>query len=267
MHLVLDIGGTKTRIGIVSETYKLLESSLILTNKDYKSGIDKLFNFIKAKNIRFSKICLGIAGMMDKGRLYSSPNLKDWVGKPIVDDFKNQFTSEFYIENDAALSGLGEAVYGAAKGYKIVSYITISTGIGGARIVNGRIDEKVYGFEPGHHKIVLKKGKSSFESLASGKAIKKKFGDKAENIFDKSTWNKIIKNVSIGVCNSIYFWSPEIIVLGGGVTSSEMFDLNLLKKEVKKKILKTYPKSPLIVKSVLGDFSGIWGGIAYLRGN
>lgn len=54
-----------------------------------------------------------------------------------------------FLANDADLVGLGEAVYGAGKGYKVVAYFTVSTGVGGARIVNKRIDKGVFSFEPG----------------------------------------------------------------------------------------------------------------------
>ena len=265
MNLALDIGGTKTRIGLISDSYKLLDSFFLLTDKNYESGVKNIFNFIKNQDVRISKICLGIAGVMNQGKLYSSPNMKNWIGKPIETDFKKEFSAEVYIENDAALAGLGEAIYGAGKNHKIVSYITVSTGVGGSRIVNGMIDNKVYGFEPGKHRIFCKKSPSSFESLVSGKSIKKIYDQDAEKISDKKVWGEIMKNVALGVTNSIYFWSPEIVVLGGGVALSESFDIQLLREEVEKRVIKTYPKVPVITKAALGDFSGIWGGIAYLR--
>ena len=55
-----------------------------------------------------------------------------------------------YLANDSDLDGLGEATVGAGKGFNIVAYITVSTGIGGVRIVGGKIDVSTYGFEPGH---------------------------------------------------------------------------------------------------------------------
>src|SRR6185436_9338463 len=50
------------------------------------------------------------------------------------------FNCPVYLENDAALCGLGEASVGAGQGSKIMVYLTISTGVGGARIVGGKID-------------------------------------------------------------------------------------------------------------------------------
>jgi glucokinase len=283
MNIVLDIGGTKTRVGLVSDAYNLLETSILLTSKNFSKGIKDIFEFIKGKDIRVNGICLGLPGELDNKRekLFFAPNLKGWIGKPIGEVFMQEFAAKVFIENDAALAGLGEAVYGAGKDYKIVSYITISTGVGGARIVNKNIDEKVYGFEPGHHIVcsdritssccssstACEKSFETFEDIASGKSIRRIWGKSPRVINDKKIWGEIIKNVAVGISNSICFWSPELVVLGGGVALSDYFDITILKKEVVRIIRKTYPAAPEIKKAQLGDFAGLWGGIAYLARN
>ncbi len=271
MKLVLDIGGTKTRIGIVSDTYKLLETSNFKTAANYKTGLKNIFDFIMSKDIRISSACVGIAGVLEKGVLYSSPNLRGWIGKPIKEDFENEFKIKVGFENDAALAGLGEAVYGAGKDYKIIAYITIGTGVGGARIVNRNIDERTYGFEPGHMAFLLETGSKktnfSFESLVSGKYIKRIYGKAPEDITQKEIWREIVKSAAAGISNAIYFWTPNIVILGGGVALTDNFDITMLKKELERMLVATYPKIPEIKKAVLGDFSGIWGGILYLMNN
>jgi glucokinase len=271
VNIILDIGGTKTRIGIVNDSFKLLDTEILETAANYSDGIKNIFDFVASKDFRISNVIIGIAGVMDSGVLYSSPNLKGWLGKTLKYDFEKEFKAKIYLENDAALAGLGEAVYGAGKDYKIVSYLTIGTGVGGARIINKCIDERVYGFEPGHMVFISKEksktSQASFESLISGKSIKRIYSNEPEDITDKKIWDEIIKNAAIGISNTIYFWNPDIFVLGGGVAMSELFEVALLKKEVEKILIKTYPKIPEIKKSALGDFGGIWGGIAYLKSN
>ena len=270
MNLVLDIGGTKTRIGFVSDTYRLLETSFLLTPKKYSDGLKNIFSHVKSRDVRAARACVGIAGVLSEGKLYYSPNLKGWIGKPIISDFRKEFGNDVVFENDAALAGLGEATYGAGKDYKNIGYLTIGTGVGGAKIVDKRIDNKVYGFEPGRmffqNISKTKRNKYiSFENLVSGKAIKRIYGATPETITDVLVWSKILKNIAVGVCNAVYLWNPEVIILGGGVTLSDNFDIVLLRKEVRKILKKTYPSTPQIKKSLLGDFSGIWGGIAFLK--
>ena len=277
MYLILDIGGTKTRIGLVNDAFKLLETFCMLTEKKYDNGIKNIFSYINNKDIRVTNVCVGIAGVLNNDKLYSSPNLQGWIGKPIKKDFEDNFSGKVFIENDAALAGLGEAVYGAGKNIRIVSYITIGTGVGGVRIVDKKIDAKTYGFEPGRQIMNISlEGRSgsgkrsannllSFESLVSGRSIQKIYGNLPEEIEDKKTWKKIINNIAVGISNMVYFWSPEAVILGGGVTRSDFFDVTLLEKEFERILKKTYPEAPKIKKSTLGDFSGIWGGIEYIK--
>ena len=276
MDLVLDIGGTKTRVGFIGDARNLLETSFFPTSKNFDDEINKIFRYLNDKDVRIINICIGLPGVLDKRKemLYSSPNLRGWIGKPIKKVFEKEFSSKVILENDAALAGLGESVYGAGKDFKIVTYLTISTGIGGVRIVNKYIDDKTYGFEPGQHILFGKccnsngipgKGMLTFEDIVSGKSIKRIYGKLPEEITDGKLWDKIMDDLSVGIANTIYYWSPEVIVLGGGVTHSDNFDLKLLKSKIEKIVENTYPSIPEIKKSVLGDFSGIYGGIYYLN--
>lgn len=271
MKLVLDIGGTKTRVGLVSDTYKLLDTTVFNTSSDYRDGVKNIFDCVASKNVRISGICIGIAGISGDGKLYSSPNLKGWINMPLAGDFEKEFKSKVYLKNDAALAGLGEAVYGAGKEYRIVTYLTIGTGVGGARIVNKSIDESAYGFEPGHTrlftKIKTKVTEASLETLISGRAIKKNYGKAPETVSDKKIWNDVLSYSAIGVGNTVFYWSPDIVVIGGGVGLSESFNIPHLEKELENILLSTYPKIPDIKKAALGDFSGMWGGISYLKDN
>ena len=154
MFLLFDIGGTKMRLARSDDGVSFGEPAVIETPKEYASG---MVHFIEAARKLsggkpFDTIAGGIAGPFgtQKGSLLMSPNLGNWVGKPFREDLAREFNAPIYIENDSALASLGEAVSGAGKGSRIVAYLTISTGVGGARIVDGAIDEKSVGFEPGH---------------------------------------------------------------------------------------------------------------------
>src|SRR3989338_2224336 len=118
----------------------------------------------------------GLPGVFDreKTKILRSPNLPLWEAKPIAEEFMSKFRVPVILENDSALGGLGEALHGAGIGRKIVAYIAIGTGIGGARIVEGRIDERSHGFEPGHQIIDCGSGRD-LESMISGRALGKQY--------------------------------------------------------------------------------------------
>lgn len=258
----------------VSEDLKNFSKTQILeTPQNYEEGI-ALFKK-KAKELthgqKIEAIAGGIAGPFDekKRALVASPQLKDWIGKPFKKSLEQEFSAQVYIENDAALAGLGEAIYGAGRGYPVVAYLTVSTGVGGARLVNGKIDEKTIGFEPGHQIIDADKTLCPecdgvhLGAMINGRSFEKRFGQRAENIDDPEVWSKTVKYLAYGLHNVTVFWSPEIIVLGGGV----MRKIEIVKVEEElRKTLQIFPEIPVLKKAELGDLGGLWGAMVFLKG-
>ena len=178
------------------------------------------------------------------------------------------FRAPVFLENDAALTGLGEVWYGAAKGKKIAVFITVSTGVGGSRIVNGKIDANFFGFEPGHQILDIGacSGKICKDSYLlnriSGSAIKKRFNKKPEEISSKKIKDDLSRWLAIGLNNAIVFWSPEIIVLGGSIMN--IIPLDKVRGHLRK-ILKIFPAPPPIKKAALGDLGGLYGALILLK--
>ncbi len=197
----------------------------------------------------------GIAAVIDpmQKKILRAPHLNAWEGKDFPCD---------YLQNDAAMGALGEALYGAGKGKEIVAYITIGTGVGGARVVRGKIDENSQGFEPGHH--ILNNGES-FEELVSGTAILKKYGKEAKDITDPKIWEEMARWLAVGLYNTNLFWSPNVLILGGSMIVKETaipFDkVSYLLSELKP----IFAQFPPVEKAMLGDLAGLWGAMGYLN--
>ena len=113
------------------------------------------------------------------GVIYSPPNLPGWDNVPLLDSFRKQFNVPVFIENDAHAAALGEYMFGAGRGSELMVYLTISTGIGGGVIIDGKILEGANGTaaELGHMTIDRQGERCNcgnigcLESLASGTAI------------------------------------------------------------------------------------------------
>ena len=268
------------RVGSSNDGQTIHEFRVIPTPQNFDEGMEKLIQLSnEVKNgFNYEKCAGGITGVLnrEKNMLAKSPHLTDWVDKPIKRMLSDALQTEIFLENDSALVGLGEAVFGAGKGYRLVTYITISTGIGGVRIVDGKIDVNIYGFEPGHQ-IIDADGsiypgfnpentgdsKGEFESLASGFAIAKRWGKLPFDLNDEGAWEHIHWLIAQGLCNTILHWSPEIVVLGGGVSESGKLDLEKIKNHLRT-VLTVFPDLPVIRKAELNDLSGLYGAIAYL---
>lgn len=124
----------------------------------------------------------GIRGALSahKTGIISEVILTDWVNHEITTDIAAPFGAPAYLENDAAVVGLGEVHYGGGRGHQIVAYHTVSTGVGGARFVDGQLDMARVNFEPGHQ--ILDFDRSfldasllpTLENLVSGAALERR---------------------------------------------------------------------------------------------
>src|SRR3989304_3420656 len=181
MYFLFDIGGTKMRLVLSEDGEKIGEPRIFPTPKNFDAGIlisEKYIRDFAPKKIR--AVVGGIRRLdANKETLVNDFRLPGWSGKPVKKRLEEITDSPVYLENDAALAALGEAVFGAGRGHRIVSFITVSTGGGGARVVDQKIDENAMGFEPGHQVILMDEESGNvknLESLIGGAFIEKETG-------------------------------------------------------------------------------------------
>lgn len=256
--VLFDIGGTKIRMAYSENGEFFEEPKVVETPKSYEEG-KALFAATARECANGREIKRLIGGM--------SRNVPGYgTGSWSYDDFKKDLgeliQAEVFLDNDAALVGLGEAAYGAGRGFEIVAYITVSTGVGGVRIVNQKIDERAVGFEPGKQIIDIDSGKN-LEDMISGKALAQKTGKHPKEVTDPAVWDEHARLLATGLNNIIVEWSPNVVVLGGSmITGDPAIPLDKTEQYLKE-ILKIFPMVPPLKKSELGDFGGLYGALAY----
>lgn len=279
MYILFDIGGSKMRVVAADREKFLGEPVVVATPKDFGEGIDTLKRIIDniaqglaSENRAVTAIVGGIAGPLnaEQTMLVNSPNLSGWVGHDIKNALRTAYKVPVELENDAALVALGEAHFGAGRGKSIIAYLTISTGVGGARIIDGKIDRESLGFEPGHQIIdpdntlcPTCEG-NDLEAYVSGTAVEKRFGVKPYEIHDDAIWDELAKFLAYGLNNTIVHWSPDIVVVGGSMMNEVGIPIPSVRKHLAE-ILKIFPQIPQIEKAELGDFGGLYGSLAYAR--
>jgi glucokinase len=272
--IVADIGGTNTRLAGANNFSSLKNIQKFPTEKNYLQGINKLKQEIKklSGNKKIQGLVLGLPGIIDSSQktLTQAPNLKNWTRKPLTMSLSKTFNCPVFLKNDTDLAGLGEAIKGAGKNKKIVAYLSLGTGVGGTRIVNQKIDQNTQGFEPGHQIIKMDgqwwpscKQKGCLESYVSGKAFFQKYKIKPENCHQQKIWQKYVKELTPGLINLTVLWSPQIIIIGGGIAQQGQNLIKMIKQNLKQD-LKIF-KPPLVVQAQLGDQSGLYGGLLFLK--
>lgn len=271
MYLEFDIGGSNIRVGVSLDGQNITASKIVPLTQDFEQGIQALKQTANelSGGEKIEAVGGGIAGILDKEKtmLVSSSHVSGWINKPLKSELEELFNCLIYLENDAALGALGEATKGPGAKYKIVGYVAIGTGVGGARIVNGRIDENALGFEPGHQIIVTDGdqcncgGKGHLETYVGGFYLQRKYNQKGEEIKDPVIWDEVAKYLAIGLYNTIVHWSPEIIILGGAVTQS--MPLESVNRYLKQ-FCTVFPQPPQVVKATLGHDAGLYGALVLL---
>lgn len=275
MYLVFDIGGTKTRIAYSKDLMTLSEPVIFYTPQAYTEGMqlikDHITHFSKGHKIK--AIMGGIAGPLssDHSKLSSSPNLPDWINRDLKKELEEEFSTKVYLQNDAALFALGETCFNQdviEEKPKITAFLTISTGVGGARIVSKKIDPSGAGFEPGHQIIIPDGlpcgcgGKGHLESYISGSALQRIHKRPAREITDPIVWDEVCRYLAIGLNNTIVHWSPEVFILGGGIV--EKISLDKVNKYLKE-YLTIFKDPPPLIKASLGDLGGLYGALECIR--
>lgn len=291
--LGLDVGGTKIQTGLVNQHHKVIsENQFPINRKNKKTAITSIINSIE-KSIApgVKKIGIGITGLVDtkNGIVIQSPNLpKDWRRVNLKKIITDKFKKDAFLDNDANCIALAEAVYGLGKNYDHVMSLTVGTGIG-AGLVNHK---KIYhghlnSIEFGHTNISKNSPTCScgkighFEALVSGQAMVKLYhqetGKKLStyeiikkmrngNKPAKKVINQMSKDLAMGIVNAIHSYNPEIIIIGGGLSTVP---------ELIKPALKFYKKSLLypelsktkVVKTNLNYQAGILGATLLTRYN
>ncbi len=265
MYILIDIGGTKTRIAAARTQDDFGEPDVFKTPQDFSSWIASVHK--STETLRNDKelrgIIVGVPGTFTKdGVVIKTPNLPHWQGIPLKEHLEKLFDVEVIVYNDTALVGLGEAVYGAGKNHEIVTYLTISTGVNGVRIVDGKIDRNTNGFEIGHSIIDVEHEKD-VESIIGGGALERKFGKPSHEVQDALVWEKISRYAGVFSANTAMYWSPSIIIIGGPVMND--LHIDIIEKEAKRHLY-MYKEHPLFARGVLKDFGGLYGALVISKG-
>lgn len=218
MYLAVDIGGTKTLVAVFDKTGVLSEQLKFATPIDYDDFITVLAaNVASLTTKSFEVVCMAIPGLINRetGVVHSLGNLP-WMDKPIRSDVSNALNgAKVLIENDSKLAGLA-AAQPLKDTFENILYVTVSTGINGGLIANGKIVEADQDMEIGKIPLEFEGSIQKWEDFASGRAIVATYGKRASDIDDPKIWHEIGLKIGYGLAIVSSTIQPDVIVFGGG---------------------------------------------------
>lgn len=271
-YLLFDVGGTWTHFACSIDGKTLTNIKRVKTASTPAKFLIQLTAHTPITS-DVTAVAGGVRGVLNEDKIGVEHDhiLTLWQAENLKDLIESAYDVDVQLENDAALAGLGETIFGAGQGIDSVAYHDISTGVGGARIVKGQLDADGLAFEPGLQIIDVDRTvlgddvPPTLENLISGRAVSERMGMPPTEIpAEDVIWHDLAGYLASGLRNSILYWSPEVIILGGAMMYGEpRIPLELVRQETVK-VLEGVVECPFITLGALNQDAGLYGALALL---
>ncbi len=309
--LALDFGGTKLTAGLLTagslqeerawHAHRLVYSP---PGRDYRYDIETMKSLARELLDGEQPAAIGVSfgGPVDpgSGTVRLSHHVPGWDNVPLAAILSEEFAAPAQVDNDANVAALGEHRFGAGQGCKSLLYITVSTGVGGGWILDGRIWRGAQGMagEIGHT-VVDRNGplclcgkRGCVERLASGpymaadaravlqadsqqgavlrkiveedlQAINAQTLSQAAQAGDELAWRLLQRGawaLGLAIGNSANLVNPQRFILGGGVTKAGERYWEVIRTVAEETAMLQVQFE--ILPAALGDDAPLWGAAA-----
>jgi glucokinase len=292
--LGLDIGGTKLAAGVVDDSGRV--HSFLVTPSEATRGpeemLPRLFELgrraVEESDLAIEAVGIGCGGPLDaaKGLLLSPPHLPGWRDVPVTALAEQVFGRPATLENDATAAAAAEHRYGAGVGVRNMIYLTLSTGVGGGIVVDGRLYRGAVGNggELGHVTVDWHgrecRGcgrRGCLEAYVSGTSIAERSREaglpyataeevaaaaRAGDAPAVAVWDETVEALACGLTSIVNLFEPELVVVGGGVAWAGEQLLGPARAWVLEHAMGPAGGAVRIVAAALGDQVGVVGAAA-----
>ena len=301
----VDLGGTKISTALSDLEGKIINQTTIPTDAHEGevpvlnriiNSIEKVVNDSAVSYEDIKGIGIGSPGPLDakQGIIITTPNLP-FKNFNLVKPISEKFGVPVFLDNDANVAAIGEFMFGAGKGAENIVFFTVSTGVGGGAILNGKVyrGHTSNALEIGHMTVAPHGPRCNcgnvgcVEATSSGTAIAKRAHEalstkvetslrKYENVtsyevfVEAAAGDPVAKDIiddamnylGIAVANAVSIFDPEYVIIGGGVSKAGDVVFDTVRKVVNKRCFKSMAESVKIVPAGLGTDAGLIGAVA-----
>jgi glucokinase len=245
-------------------------------------------------------VAIGIPGPLDpaSGRVYEAPNLPGWHGVEAGRLLSDRLGCTVAVHNDAKLAAYAEWRHGAGRGTRHMLFLTVSTGVGGGVIADGRLLTGAAGtagelghiaVEPGGRAcsqghIGCLEGQASgtaiagraVEALAAGVASPLREIDpnhldataveaaaRAGDTLARRLYDEAGRALGRAIGGYINVFSPEVVVIGGGLIQTRELLLDPLRAAVAELGFEVARNRCRLEVAALGTDAGLVGATAW----
>ncbi len=285
---VLDVGGTSIKFGMISADGALFDEGETPTHAEEggKALLARIVALVQERRGSFEAIGVSTCGQVNRsdGSIrYATDNVPGYTGTQIGRTLRETFGVPVAVENDVNAAALGEAKFGAAKGFDNFLCVTYGTGIGGAIVLDGKLYTGGHGSagELGHM-ITHAGGKECtcgnhgcYEAYASTGALSRLAAERlggewnGRTLFDalragnapvKTVVDDWCEEIAVGLGSLVHIFEPQAIVLGGGIMR-EPYVLQTLQARIPFLVMASF-RDIVLVNASLGNHAGLYGAFA-----
>ena len=289
-YLGIEIGGTKLQLVLGDEHGQIVQHIRRTVDKakgalGIRQQIEAAILELTGRQSRPQAVGVGFGGPVDwqTGAICRSHQIEGWSQFDFAGWLRRTIDVPVFLDNDANVAALGEATYGAGQGCNPVFYVTLGSGVGGGLVVDGAI---YHGASPGEAEIghvLLDRNGTKLEERCSGWAIDGRIRAAARQAPDSvlarsiagvaeggeakhlaAAWRaqdavaqKILsehaEDLAFGLSHVVHLFHPQIIVLGGGLSSIGEPLRAGVEAALRRFIMQAFLPGPRIVLAQLGE--------------
>ena len=224
------------------------------------------------EQIHFDRCAIGFGGPVDFAdqRVALSTHVGGWQDFYLTRYFEERFKLPTIMDNDANVGALGEGFHGAGAGASPLFYMTLSTGIGGGILLDGKVlrGADSYAGELGHMNLepdgpeCLCGSNGCFERMCCGLWLARDHGKPASELMrDPAFVARYVVRLARGLKACIMLLNPARIVIGGGISKAGDALFIPLRAELRRQVTAWSRARLDVVPAALGDDSVLWGAL------
>ncbi len=278
--LAIDIGGTKFSMAVFDGD---AIAARVTEATDRDGGRDWMLDRIAAgaaawqTRWRFDRCGIGFGGPVrfEEQRVALSTHVSGWSGFDLPGHLAAALGVRPVIDNDANVGALGEARFGAGRGYRPLFYMTLSTGIGGGIVTESGVYRGAdsWAGELGH--IAIRPGgpeclcgaRGCFERMCGGLWLERDYGRLARELLrDPAFTARYAEDLALGLKPVVMLLNPARIVIGGGISKAGEALFTPLRAALRRQITAWSQARLDVVPAALGDDSVLYGAVALAEG-
>lgn len=284
----IDLGGTQVRAAVAR-----LDGRIVATARARTAVLRTPGRVVEwsarsivtlARGARLGCVGIGAPGPADaeRGVLVNPPNLPGWTNVPLAAMLRDALDCPVHLGNDANLACLGEFHHGAGRGSRSMVYITWSTGVGAGLILDGRLFSGAHGAAGEFGHMILDPDgpldtcgqHGCVEAFCGGNAMSRQTGGTAAELFEQAAngdgeaaevVRRAATHMGYALINVTNLLDPEVIVMGGGVTSSWRQVAPVLEQVLHSSPFIKARRRPRLRRARLGDRAGQVGAVEWAR--